>query len=318
MPDELAVQWPIIKEGVTTLDIPLYELSGFEADDVIGTVAKIAEDKGMKVIILTGDQDAFQLLAGEQDSIEVLMPSREGLITYKRDKVFEKLKVYPEQIIDYKGLCGDKSDNIPGVRGIGEVTAAKLLAEHGTIDGIYANIDSIKSASIKQKLIDGKESAYASQRLATIRLDVPLDFDFEHCKLSVPELGKVASFFERMNFKSLTARLPRVMSKLTGTDVVLPQVTQPPAAPASGEPVPAGTLVSTTATSGSGTTSASSQMVAKGGQLTLALDFNSSANSAPAATASSAELPANYNRELSSPGRGWTRSHGLSQTQTRY
>lgn len=303
MPDELAVQWPIIKEGVTTLDIPLYELSGFEADDVIGTVAKIAEHKGMKVIILTGDQDAFQLLAGEQDSIEVLMPSREGLITYKRDKVFEKLKVYPEQIIDYKGLCGDKSDNIPGVRGIGEVTAAKLLAEHGTIDGIYANIESIKSASIKQKLIDGKESAYASQRLATIRLDVPLDFDFEHCKLSVPELGKVASFFERMNFKSLTARLPRVMSKLTGTEVVLPQATQQVAAHATDESV-AISAPSSTATSGDGTTSASSQMVAKGGQLTLALDFNSSAKSAPAATASTADLPTNYNRELAALAEG--------------
>lgn len=295
MPDELAVQWPIIKEGVTTLDIPLYELSGFEADDVIGTVAKIAEQKGIKVIILTGDQDAFQLLAGEQDNIEVLMPSREGLITYKRDKVFEKLKVYPEQIIDYKGLCGDKSDNIPGVRGIGEVTAAKLLAEHGTIDGIYANIDSIKSASIKQKLIDGKESAYASQRLATIRLDVPLEFDFEHCKLSVPELSKVASFFERMNFKSLTARLPKVMSKLTGTEVVMPQ-----AAPQSAsEPVVASTMTMT-ATSNGGTTSATSQMVAKGGQLTLALDFNSSA----AAPTTPTDLPANYNRELAALAEG--------------
>lgn len=295
MPDELAVQWPIIKEGVTTLDIPLYELSGFEADDVIGTVAKIAEQKGIKVIILTGDQDAFQLLAGEQDNIEVLMPSREGLITYKRDKVFEKLKVYPEQIIDYKGLCGDKSDNIPGVRGIGEVTAAKLLAEHGTIDGIYANIDSIKSASIKQKLIDGKESAYASQRLATIRLDVPLEFDFEHCKLSVPELSKVASFFERMNFKSLTARLPKVMSKLTGTEVVMPQ-----AAPQSAsEPVVASTMTMTS-TSNGGTTSATSQMVAKGGQLTLALDFNSSA----AAPTTPTDLPANYNRELAALAEG--------------
>lgn len=216
MPDELAQQWPIIKEGVKILEIPLYELSGFEADDVIGTVAKQAEAKGMRVIILTGDQDAFQLLAGEPDNVEVLMPSKGELITYKRDKVFEKLGVYPEQITDYKGLCGDKSDNIPGVRGIGEVTAAKLLAAHGTVEGIYEHLEEIKSASVKQKLIDGKQSAFDSKRLATIRLDVPLDFDFEHCRLTAPPVEPVTEFFQRMSFRQLTARVPKILARFAG------------------------------------------------------------------------------------------------------
>ncbi len=253
MPDELAQQWPIIKEGVKVLEIPLYELSGWEADDVIGTVAKQAEEKGMRVIILTGDQDAFQLLAGEKDNIEVLMPSKGELTTYKRDKVFEKLGVYPEQITDYKGLCGDKSDNIPGVKGIGEVTAAKLLAAHGTIENIYEHLDEIKSASVKQKLIDGRQSAFDSKRLATIRLDVPLDFDFDHCLLTMPELSAVSEYFQRLNFRTLTARIPKVLARFAA-DGTLGMPELPPVK----EPVAVQAVRSEEATA-----------MTKGGQLTL-------------------------------------------------
>lgn len=214
MPNELAVQWPIIKEGVEVLSIPVYELEGFEADDVIGTVAKRAQKEGMKVIILTGDQDSFQLLEAspeEENPIRVLMPSKGVLMTFGRKEVYEKLGVYPEQIIDYKALCGDTSDNIPGIRGIGKVTAQKLLSEYKTLDNIYSHVDEIKSPSMKQKLIEGRKSAYASQHLATIKLDVPVDFDFEHCKLSMPELPKVGQFFRNLDFRTLVNRLPRVL-----------------------------------------------------------------------------------------------------------
>ena len=261
MPDELAQQWPIIKEGVQKLEIPLYELSGYEADDVIGTVAKQAEAKGMRVLILTGDQDAFQLLAGEEDNIEVLMPSKGELITYKRAKVFEKLGVYPEQITDYKGLCGDKSDNIPGVKGIGEVTAAKLLASYGTVEKIYENIDEIKSASVKQKLIDGKQSAFDSKRLATIRLDVPLDFDFEHCLITMPNLEEVAEFFARLNFKTLTSRIPKVLSRFSadGSEPAMPKVA-----------VGVGAAIeSKSGDIGSDISNSNQSIVGKGGQLSL-------------------------------------------------
>lgn len=214
MPDELSVQWPIIKEGVEVLSIPIYELEGFEADDVIGTVAKSAQRAGMKVLILTGDQDSFQLLESspeEENPIRVLMPSKGVLMTFGRKEVYEKLGVYPEQIIDYKALCGDTSDNIPGIRGIGKVTAQKLLSEYKTLDNIYNHVEEIKSPSMRQKLIEGRESAYASQSLATIKLDVPVDFDFQHCELNMPELPKVGQFFRNLDFRTLVNRLPRVL-----------------------------------------------------------------------------------------------------------
>ena len=215
MPDDLARQWPLIKEGVQTLEIPLYELAGYEADDVIGTLAKKAEREGARVLILTGDQDAFQLIEGESELVKVLMPKDGVLLNYDRHKVFEKLNVWPEQIIDYKGLSGDSSDNIPGVKGIGPKTASQLLADYGTIDGIYENLDKIKSASVKQKLTDGRQSAMDSRRLATIKLDVPMEFDFAHCHLTMPDLYKTKEYFTRMNFKQLTARLPRILARFS-------------------------------------------------------------------------------------------------------
>lgn len=209
MPDDLAAQWPLFKRGLELFQIPIYELSGFEADDIIGTVAKQAGARDMDVLILTGDQDAFQLLDGY---IQVLMPGREGLVTYGRQEVFDKLGVWPDQVADYKGLCGDTSDNIPGVRGIGPKTASQLLSQFGTIEGVYDNLDSIKSASIKQKLTDGKESAVTSKSLATIRLDVPLEFDFEHCRPRMPDVASVASFLREMEFNTILKRLPKVLA----------------------------------------------------------------------------------------------------------
>ena len=130
-----------------------------------------------------------------------------------RQEVFEKLGVYPEQVVDYKGLCGDNSDNIPGVKGIGPVTAVELLGAYKTIEGIYENIDQIKSKSVKQKLLADKASAFASKKLATIRLDVPLEFDFEHCQLSMPSTEAVTQFFTELEFKSLVSRLNKILPR---------------------------------------------------------------------------------------------------------
>ena len=209
MPDDLSVQWPIIKEGVKVLGIPVYEVAGYEADDVIGTTARIAEHKGMQVVILTGDQDAFQLL---DESVQVLMPTtKEGIKTFGRQEVFEKLGVWPEQVIDYKGLVGDSSDNIPGVRGIGPKTAVQLLTEYKTVEGIYENLAKITSNSVRTKLETGKESAFASKNLATIRLDVPVLFDFENCRLKLPVLDDVVQYFRSVEANAILKRLPRVM-----------------------------------------------------------------------------------------------------------
>lgn len=209
MPDDLVIQWPLIKQGVEALAIPIYEQAGWEADDLIGTVAKKAETRNLSTVILTGDQDAFQLL---DDQIQVLMPTKEGLKTYGRQEVFEKLGVWPEQIIDYKGLCGDNSDNIPGVKGIGPKTAVTLLSQYKTIEGIYEHIDEIKSASQKTKLLEGKESAFSSKRCATIVLDVPFSFDFDHCQMDCPDASKIAELFREMEFRNLLKRLPKVLS----------------------------------------------------------------------------------------------------------
>jgi DNA polymerase-1 len=216
MPDDLTVQWPVIKQGVKLLGIPLYEVEGFEADDVIGTVSKVAESKGIQVQILTGDKDAFQLVDNVSRTIKVLMPGQPGkgeIIEYGRQEVFDKLGVWPEQVIDYKGLCGDTSDNIPGVKGIGPKTAVQLLTSYKTIEGIYEHLDEIKSQSVRQKLTEGKESAFASKDLATIRLDVPLDFDFEHCQMNVPSPEAVTAFFASLEFKNLVNRLGKVLSR---------------------------------------------------------------------------------------------------------
>jgi DNA polymerase-1 len=208
MPDDLSIQWPLIKEGVEALQIPIFELAGWEADDLIGTVAKRAEKKDLKTVILTGDQDAFQLL---DDHIQVLMPTKDGLKTYGRQEVFEKLGVWPEQITDYKGLCGDTSDNIPGIKGIGPKTAVTLLGQFGTVEGIYEHIDELKAGSQKTKLIEGKESAFASKRLATIRLDVPVEFEFDCCELNCPDPSKIADIFREMEQRKLLSRLPKIL-----------------------------------------------------------------------------------------------------------
>ncbi len=222
MPDDLSVQWPVIKQGVKLLGIPVYELSGYEADDIIGTVARQAEARGILVSIFTGDKDAFQLVDNESRAIKVLMPGRAGkgeILEFGRQEVFEKLGVYPEQVTDYKGLCGDNSDNIPGVKGIGPVTAVQLLTSYGSVEGIYGHLDEIKSKSVKQKLIDGMAAAFASKKLATMRLDVPLAFDFEHCQLSMPSFQAVSQFFSELEFKALVARLSKIMPRFNPSGV---------------------------------------------------------------------------------------------------
>lgn len=213
MPDDLAQQWPLIKAGIQAFSIPVYELSGYEADDIIGTVAKQAEQRGYKVLILTGDQDAFQLLDGY---IQVLMPGKEGLNLFGREEVYAKLGVWPEQVVDYKALCGDTSDNIPGVKGIGPKTAVSLLAEHKSLEGVYAAVDSIKQAGTRQKLLDGRQSAFTSKELATICLDAPLAFDFEHCHLTMPDLPRVSAFLKDMEFNSILKRLPKALAPFNG------------------------------------------------------------------------------------------------------
>ena len=136
MPDAMHIQLGEIVEGLKAFNIPICTKEGFEADDVIGTIAEKAKTLGINTMILTGDRDSFQLV-DDENGVTVIMPSKGEIITYNREKVFERMGVYPEQIIDYKGLAGDTSDNIPGIRGIGDKTAVKLLTEYGSLENIY-------------------------------------------------------------------------------------------------------------------------------------------------------------------------------------
>lgn len=211
MPDTMKIQMELIYEGLKAFNIPIYTKVGFEADDVIGTISKKACDLGHKVLILTGDQDAFQLV-DECGCVKVILPSKGELIEYTWDKVYEKLGVYPSQVIDYKALRGDTSDCIPGIKGIGEKTAQKLLAEYQTLENLLANCENIKEKSVKAKVCDGVEIAKLSQFLATIVRDLDIQFDFEHSKVEVPDVQAVTSFLTKMQFYSFLRNISSILT----------------------------------------------------------------------------------------------------------
>lgn len=228
MPDTLRSQMEFLHEGLKAMDIPIYQLENYEADDIIGTISRKAKELGHKTYILTGDRDSFQLV-DRNGLIRVLIPSKGVLEEYDTQKVFDRMGVYPEQIIDYKGLCGDTSDNIPGIRGIGDKTAVKLLNEFETLDNVLANIDKIKGESLKQKLKEGADIAQKSKFLATIDLDTPIDFDFEHTHLTVMDTDKVGAFFKKMQFHSLLAQLPSLQVHFTHPVETKKEVPEPSA-----------------------------------------------------------------------------------------
>ncbi|MCX6809251.1 MAG: hypothetical protein NTZ65_00635 [Candidatus Berkelbacteria bacterium] len=231
-------QIPAVWEFVRVMDIPLLSKEGFEADDIIGTLAKkVNGDLGEgEVIILTGDQDTLQLV---DNRTKVAMPAmgKTQETVYDESAVVGKFGLKPDQIIDYKALSGDSSDNIPGVKGVGGKTAVELLKEFGNLEGIYEYLDSIKSKiendtavssrasqSIQQKrledegskikprtaklLLEGKEAAFMSKELATIKTDVEFDFKLSEAKLHDFDEQKVEQFLEKFNFRSLIRRMP--------------------------------------------------------------------------------------------------------------
>ena len=171
MPDELRQQIERIKEVAGALNIPILELDGYEADDVLGTVAQQARPHGVPVHIITGDRDLLQLV-DENTHVELPTRGSQPSEVYDPNGVIQKMGVRPNQIVDYKALVGDSSDNIPGVRGVGDKTAVKLLTQYDTLDNLYAHIEEVKGAMGK-KLVTGQESAYLSQKLARHRHRCP-------------------------------------------------------------------------------------------------------------------------------------------------
>ena len=207
MPEELHEQMPRIKEILQAMHIRIVEQEGFEADDLIGTLSKKGEREGFAVTILSGDRDLLQLAT---DTVLVRIPKTKHGKTevedYYAKNVVETYGVTPLIFIDMKGLMGDTSDNIPGVPGIGEKTAAKLLAEYGDLDGVYAAVDSMKASRMKQNLIENKDLAYLSKTLATIKLDCPIPFEFSEATYNDPFNAEAYTLFEDLELKSFYKR----------------------------------------------------------------------------------------------------------------
>jgi len=205
MPEDLRPQMDRIRQIVDAFNIPRLEMEGYEADDVLGSLARLLALEGFGVKIITGDRDLLQLV---NDRILVNLPGRTiaDAKDYFAKDVIELFGVKPEQVVDYKALVGDKSDNIPGVAGIGEKTAASLLNTYGTLDGIYSHLSDI-SESIRKKLEANKDNAYLSQKLATIITDLKVKLDLDMARTEHFDPAKVEALFRDLEFRSLMGRL---------------------------------------------------------------------------------------------------------------
>lgn len=224
MPDPMRVQMGLINEGLRAFSIPIYTKEGFEADDVIGTISREVCELGHKVLILTGDQDAFQLV-DKDGCVKVILPKNGELIEYDWDKIYEKLGVYPNQVIDYKGLRGDTSDCIPGIKGIGEKTAQKLLARYGSLDACLADCENIPEKSVREKICNGIEQAKLSQYLATIIRDLDVNFDFDKTKVELPDVAKVTEFLKKMQFYTFIKNINSILYSFDKVEHSVPQET---------------------------------------------------------------------------------------------
>jgi DNA polymerase-1 len=215
MPEDLRPQIERIRQMIDAFDVQRIELEGFEADDVLGSIAHQAVAAGLGVKIITGDKDLLQLV---NDRIIVSLPGSKLSESkdYTEPDVKELLGVTPAQVVDYKALVGDHSDNIPGVPGVGEKTATSLLTQYPTLDEIYTHLNDI-TPRIKTKLEEGKESAYLSRDLATIRTNLPVSLDLEKASTKILDFPAVEKFFQQMEFRSLLSRLHNLQNQGIGT-----------------------------------------------------------------------------------------------------
>lgn len=207
MPDELREQLPLIKEVLKAMNVATVEQEGYEADDLLGTLSRMGQAQGYKVTVLSGDRDLLQLAT---EDILIRIPKTKAgktvIENYYADDVKALYGVDPITFIDMKGLMGDTSDNIPGVPGVGEKTAQKLLVEYGSLDGIYDSVDGMKKSKLKDNLCEFKEQAYLSKQLATIRLDCEIDIDLEDSAYIDPFNTVSFELFKELEFKSLMNR----------------------------------------------------------------------------------------------------------------
>ncbi len=254
MPDDLATQFPKVREVVKALRIPVYEQQGFEADDVIGALTLQAETKDVETTIVTVDLDMLQLVTDRTR----LMTTRSGVentIIYEPARIWERSQLRPDQMIDYKALKGDPTDNIPGVPGVGEKTAAKLIAQFGDLDSLYARIDEVKPDKLREKLVEHREAVDKGKDLTTIVRDVPVTLDLDAARLADYDRDTVIRLFREYEFRTLIERLPAMTGEsavdkvqalrevATGGTVAAARVgTERPSGWGSGRPIRAGSL----------------------------------------------------------------------------
>ena len=231
-PDELYQQIPKVKEVLSALGVPFFEAPGFEGDDIIGTIADLAPRKQivppLETIILSGDLDSLQLV-GPRTKVYALRKGVKDIILYDENLVKEKFQgLSPKQILDFKSLRGDASDNIPGVTGVGEKTAVKLLSEFGSLERVYKEWPGEKEAEekglkpgLKETLFKYKEQAFLSRELAKIEKAVPLDFNLGECGFGGYDKEKVAQIFKEFDFHSLLDKLPGVNQEKIGENLKL-------------------------------------------------------------------------------------------------
>jgi DNA polymerase-1 len=225
MPDDLSMQFQRIDELLETFNIPTYSMEGYEADDVLAALAQQAEKQDVDTLIVTGDTDTFQLIGPH---VRVLAPRRSfgDTVTYDTESIRQRYGLEPEQLIDYKALTGDTSDNVPGVRGVGDKTATKLLQEYGSVEGIYEHLDEISSGRFRSALEEGRDIAFLSKHLVTITADVPVTLDLNSCLVKKIDRERVVELFRELEFRTLLDRLPGEAAK-AGPDVqVATQATQ--------------------------------------------------------------------------------------------
>lgn len=212
-PDELYNQMPIVKDFLKVFGVPVFEKEGFEADDLIGTITTMASKKvDEEIIIVSGDNDCLQLV-NEKIKAFILKKGIKDIVLYDIEKVKEKYDgLIPGQLIDYKALRGDASDNIPGVTGIGEKTAIQLIKQFKTLDSLYSELDELGgllniNKSTQEKVKKYRDQAYISRRLSEIKKDVPIDFDLESCKWGNFDKAKVVKLLKDYEFYSLVDRI---------------------------------------------------------------------------------------------------------------
>ena len=272
MPDDLRDQFPKVREVVAALRIPVYELAGYEADDVIGTIVVDAERRGLDTTIVTGDLDMLQLVTDHTR----LMTTRSGVentILYDPAKIDERFGLVAGQMIDYKALKGDPSDNIPGVPGVGEKTAAKLIRDYGSLAAMYERIDEVKPDKLREKLVEHREAVLMGQDLSTIVRDLPVEFDLDAARLGDYDRETVIRLFREYEFRSLIERLPAMTGETAGeTAEALHGV-------ANDGSVPAARVAGSARPSGWGS-ARPVRPPAEGGGLQLSLDFDSVARPA--------------------------------------